>query len=82
MSALEILERVARLDQHLASHEYAERVYVHALALIDSGTAPAEVRGAVRELHRRARSNGQAVERDAYVEVLDALDEEYPSLVA
>lgn len=82
MSALEVLEKNVKLDQHLASHDYAERVFEHALDLIHSGVNPCEVREAVWELHRRARETRQVVERDAYVEVLDALNEEYPSVVA
>jgi hypothetical protein len=32
----------------------------------------------VRELHRRARERGEVIKRDGLVEVLDALDEQYP----
>ena len=79
MSALQLLEKSAKLDQHLASHDYAERLYERALQLIEDGHDPAQVHDAVKELHRRARESNQVIQRDAYVEVLDALDEEYPS---
>lgn len=82
MSALELLENRTRLDAHLASHAYAERIYEHVQELIGSGSEPSEIRDALRELHRRAREKHQVIERDAYVEVLDALDEDYPHLGA
>jgi hypothetical protein len=82
MSALEALERVTRLDQHLASHDYAERVYGRVLDLLGSGSSSVELRQALLELHRRAYEHGQVVERDAYVEVLDALDAEHPPVPA
>ena len=80
MSALQLLEHRTRLDAHLASHVFAERIYEHVQELIESGSDPAEIRDALRELHRRAREKYQVIERDAYVEVLDALDEECPDL--
>jgi hypothetical protein len=79
MNALEQLEKSSQLDQHLASHDYAERFYVHVERLFREGYQPAQVREAVRELHCRARERGEAVKRDGLVEVLDALDEEYPT---
>jgi hypothetical protein len=66
------------LDQHVASHAFAERVY----ELISEGYDLATVRDAVRELHRRAREGNQTVQRDAFVEVLDELEAEYPSASA
>lgn len=65
-----------KIDQHVASHARAERIYEHVLELIRLGHDPNEVRTAVRELHRRARENHQVLERDAFVEVLDALADE------
>jgi hypothetical protein len=82
MSAFQILEKSAQLDQHLTSHVFAERVYEHVQDLIGDGYAPATVRDAVRELRRRAREANQTVQRDAFVEVLDELEAEYPGASA
>jgi lactam utilization protein B len=79
MSALQLLEKSAKLDQHLASHVFAERIYEHVQELIAEGHDLASIHDAVRELHRRAREANQAVQRDAFVEVLDELEAEYPS---
>jgi hypothetical protein len=79
MSALQLLEKNARLDQHVASHAFAERVYEHVQDLLTDGYDLPTVRNAVRELHRRAREANQTVQRDAFVEVLDELEAEYLS---
>ena len=82
MSALQLLEENAQIDQHLASHAFAERIYEHVQELIAEGHDLASIRDAVRELHRRAREANQTVQRDAFVEVLDELEAEYPSVSA
>jgi lactam utilization protein B len=82
MSALRLLEKSAQLDQHVASQAFAERLYEHVQELIAEGYDLATVHDAVRELHRRAREGNQTVQRDAFVEVLDELEAEYPSASA
>ncbi len=62
MSALELLENRTRLDAHLDSHAFAERIYEHVRELIESGSDPVEIRDAMRELHRRARAKHQVKE--------------------
>jgi hypothetical protein len=79
VSALQLLEKNTQLDLHLASHDFAERLYARVQQLIEDGYPPAQVLEAVQELYRRAREDGLVVQRDAFVEVLDALDEEYPA---
>jgi hypothetical protein len=80
VDALQLLEESTQLDQHLASHVLAERIYGHVVDLIETGYDPIVVRDAVKELHRRSRAAGQAIPRDAFVEVLDELDAEYPGV--
>lgn len=74
MTALEQLEQTMRIDQHVASRALAERLYGRVEAMLDSGMQRNTIYSALNSLHDQYREHGQAVERDAVAEVLDAFD--------
>ena len=74
MTALEQLEQTMRADQHVASRALAERLYQRVKAMLDSGTDRDSIYSALSSLYLQYRGQGQAVERDAVAEVLDAFD--------
>lgn len=74
VTALEQLEQTMRADQHVASRALAERLYSRVEAMLDSGTDRDAIYSALNSLYLQYREHGQAVERDAVAEVLDAFD--------
>lgn len=74
MTALEQLEQTMRADQHAASHALAERVHSRVESMLICGTDRDTIYSALSCLYLRYRGGGQAVERGAVAEALDAFD--------
>jgi hypothetical protein len=74
VTALEQLEQTMRIDQHVASRALAERLYVRVEAMLNSGMERDTVYAALNSLYEQYVGQGQAVERDAVGEILDAFD--------
>jgi hypothetical protein len=74
VTALEQLKQTMRIDQHVASRALAERLYGRVEAMLGAGMERDPVYAALNSLYLQYREHGQAVERDAVAEVLDAFD--------
>jgi hypothetical protein len=73
---LQVLERTVRLEQHAASRAMARQVYARVEELLRANESRNDVQRALLELYSQFREQGQAIQRDAVAEVLDALDQE------
>lgn len=75
MTALQVLEKTLKLEQHARSRDMAQHIYAKAEELLGAGENPDVLRGALELLFKRHREGGQVIERDAVAEVLDSFDE-------
>lgn len=76
MSALQVLERTVRLEQHAAARAMARQLYARVEELLRTDESRDDITRALRELYSQFREQGQAIQRDAVAEVLDVLEEE------
>lgn len=79
MIATDVFEKTLRSEQHTLSRTLAIRLYAAVEDLLANGADAHALHEDLMQRFLAYRERGQVIERDALVEVLDEMEEIYPT---